>query len=83
MIRLTAAGDAAALADAPPRPAQVASVQTTETPGGLRMLTTGDPDTALAAVVEEAVAYHLTGVTVEPVSLQAVFLDLTGRSLRD
>jgi len=82
VIGLTVGGDTGELADRLGRLPQVDAVQA-GTPGALRVLTSGDPDTALAAVVESAVAYRLTGVAVEPVSLQTVFLELTGRSLRD
>jgi len=82
VIGLTTTGDTIALAVHLDALDQVRTVQA-ERPGGLRVLTTGDPDAGVAAVVEVAVAYHLTGVTVEPVSLQTVFLTLTGRSLRD
>lgn len=82
LINLAVTGDAEALADRLRDLAHVDSVQA-DIPGALRVLITGDPDRALAAVVQEAAAYHLTGVTVEPVSLQTVFLNLTGRTLRD
>ncbi|MFT4288966.1 ABC transporter ATP-binding protein [Nocardioides sp.] len=52
-----------------------------EESNGLRVLTVGDPDAALAAIVEVAVAEHPTGVSIEPVTLQTVFLELTGRNL--
>jgi len=82
VISLTATGDTVALALHLDALAHVRAVQA-EPPGGLRVLITGDPNAGVAAVVEIAVAYQLTGVTVEPVSLQTVFLTLTGRSLRD
>jgi ABC-2 type transport system ATP-binding protein len=82
VISLTATADITPLAGRLNALPHVRAVQA-KTPGTLRVLTTGDPDAALAAVVTSAVPYHLTGVTVEPVSLQTVFLDLTGRSLRD
>jgi ABC-2 type transport system ATP-binding protein len=82
MIGLTATAGTAALADDLNQLSQVRGVEI-ETSGPLRVLTTGDADTALAAVVETAAPHHLTSVTVEPVSLQTVFLDLTGRNLRD
>jgi ABC-2 type transport system ATP-binding protein len=82
VIGLTAVTATAALADELNQLSQVRAVQT-ETSGALRVLTTGNADTALAAVLDAAAAHHLTGVTVEPVSLQTVFLDLTGRTLRD
>ena len=82
VIGLNATGDTAALGDRLERLPAVRAVQA-QPPTGLRVLVTGNPDAALAAVVQSAVAYHLTGVSVEPISLQTVFLTLTGRSLRD
>ena len=81
-ISVTVDGDTTALAEALNALAQVRAVQP-EPSGALRVLATGNPDTATAAVIETAVAYHLTGVDIEPASLQTVFLTLTGRSLRD
>jgi ABC-2 type transport system ATP-binding protein len=81
MINLTTTGETTALAHRVEQLSQVDAVH--HNGGGLRVLTTGNPDTALAAVVQEAAVDHLTGISVEPVSLQTVFLDLTGRSLRD
>jgi ABC-2 type transport system ATP-binding protein len=82
VIGLSVTGDAATLASRLDALIMVRAVHRGK-PGMLRVLTDGDPDAALAAVVEAAAAYHLTGVTVEPVSLQTVFLTLTGRGLRD
>jgi ABC-2 type transport system ATP-binding protein len=48
--------------------------------GQVRVLATGR-DAAVATLVQAAVPHHLTGLAVEAVSLEAVFLTLTGRSL--
>jgi ABC-2 type transport system ATP-binding protein len=50
--------------------------------GHVRVLVTGR-DAAVATLVEAAVPHHLTGLSADAVSLEAVFLTLTGRSLRD
>jgi ABC-2 type transport system ATP-binding protein len=82
VIGLSVTGDAVTLASRLDALIMVSTVHSGQ-PGTLRVLTVGDPDAALAAVVESAAPFHLTGVTVEPVSLQTVFLTLTGRGLRD
>jgi ABC-2 type transport system ATP-binding protein len=52
------------------------------TNGELRVLANGGDQTT-ARVVQSAVRYGLLGLSVEPVSLETVFITLTGRQLRD
>jgi ABC-2 type transport system ATP-binding protein len=82
VIGLDVAGDTQVLAGQLEALPAVRAVQPGKD-GDLRVLTVGNPDAALAAVVGTAATARLTGVTVEPVSLQTVFLTLTGRGLRD
>lgn len=60
---------------------QVSSA-TADGDGRLRVLVTGG-ETSVAAVVQAAAAHELIGLTVDPVTLETIFLTLTGRQLRE
>lgn len=72
-------GGAELLADLAELP-EVSSVSSGE--GQLRVLANGGERT-VARVVQTAVRHELTGIAIEPVSLETVFINLTGRQLRD
>jgi len=72
VISLTATGDTVALALHLDALAHVRAVQA-EPPGGLRVLITGDPNAGVAAVVEIAVAYQLTGSPSSPSASKPCF----------
>ncbi len=60
---------------------EVSSVSA-DTDGRLRVLANGGERT-VATVVQAAAGHDLTAVSVQPVSLETVFINLTGRGLRD
>ena len=81
VISVSVSSDASALIKALLNLKPVASVSE-EPKGHLRVLVNGD-DSAAAAVAQAAVPFGLTEVSVEPTSLETVFIALTGRQLRD
>ena len=81
VIILTVGTDPAGLAAKLARLAPVRSLNH-DPPGRLRVLADAGVG-AVAAVVGPAVPYDLLGVSVEPVTLETVFLNRTGRQLRD
>jgi ABC-2 type transport system ATP-binding protein len=81
IITLTVHDDPSGLAQAVATLPLVRGVED-QAPDAVRVMFDGG-DKAIASVVEVAVANGLTAVSVEPVTLETVFLTLTGRSLRD